>query len=307
MAKTKKSSTKKAGRQASAQKRKVADIPAGHWTPSAAGARVFGSEKLTSLILRHVPENILLSKFQCVCRQWREVSRAILQPLLDGALASSNSLHCGREVNRLLLAHFGPIINDGITQLNIGLWLTGWHVSRMRSLIDLPIATCGPGRVVHNAYARAGVSWRDMQLYHPPVYKLHYRREVESVLEVVQVADGVRLGHVYDILVAITSNTKGFSWNEVLLTWPQAATGGCDAVSRPDDADGECAETVLRDYVLLERVHHVLPKTCVCPRVRDDRCRCEYDERKRQLQRIASNKWRVTSKDYKEGNLLVQV
>lgn len=177
----------------------------------------------------------------------------------------------------------------------------------MRSLIDLPIATCGPGRVVHDAYARAEASWRDMQIHHPPVCEMRYRHDSAADPVVVAVPDGVRLGQVYDVLVAITSSTKGFSWGEVRLTWPQASTGrdssmeSGGAVSR-DDEDG-----APRDCILLEKVHHVLAKSCEClmdPRHRYD---CEYDEAKRMLLRIASNKWRVNSRGFNEEDLLVKV
>ncbi len=307
MAKTKCTSPKTAGRQRRAERRQAKDTPTSPCAASVAGVRVFALEELTKSILSHVPKKILLSKIQRVCRQWRDLTRGLLRHLLDGVPACPSHRHAGREINPLLLEHFGKIIDDGTLQLNIGLWLTGSHYRSMRSLIDLPIATCGPGRVVHDAYARAGASWRDMQIYHPPVYEIRYRREPEAESAIVTVPYGVRLGQVYDVLVAITSNTKGFSWGEVRLTWPQASTAE-DSAAKLDGAENKDGEkAVPRDYILLEKVHHVLAKMCECSNDMKHGYDCEYDEAKRMLLRIASNKWRVNSRGFKEQDLLVKV
>lgn len=213
-------------------------------------------------------------------------------------------------MNPLLLEHFGRIFDSGAMQLNVGLWLTGQHYSRMRSLIDLPMATPGPGRVVHDAYARVGASWRSMQIYDPPIYALRYRREEEVEVQTVAAAEGLRLGQVYDILVAVTSNTKGFAWNEVLLTWPQS---GPEADMEGDDSDSDGGRDEegegLRDYILVERRQHILPKFCDCAHApsSNERCFCGFGGNKHKLQLIASNKWRVTSKEFKEEKLMVTI
>ncbi|OAQ98101.1 hypothetical protein LLEC1_00785 [Akanthomyces lecanii] len=311
MVKPKRTSPKDAGRQRRADRRRAKDTPASRCSASVAGARVFALEELTKSILGHLPENVLLSTTQRVCRQWRDLARGLLRRLLDGIPEPSpTQQHFGRRINPLLLEHFGNIIDDGTLPLNIGLWLTGSHYWSMRSLIDLPIATCGPGRVIHDAYARAGASWRDMQIYHPPVYEMRYQREPESEPVVVAVPEGVRLGQVYDVLVAVTSNTKGFSWSEVRLTWPQASPSGGHSLTRSDSAENtDVEETVVpRDYILLEKVHHVLAKAaCDCLMDPKHRYDCEYVEAKRMLLRIASNKWRVSSRGFKQQDLLVEV
>ncbi|XWW94146.1 hypothetical protein V2A60_002088 [Cordyceps javanica] len=196
-------------------------------------------------------------------------------------------------------------MDDGLMALNIGLCLTGQRFWRMRSMTDLPIATCGPGRAVHNAYARAGASWRNMQIYQPPVYEIRYRGEPGGDVEVATVADGVRLGQVYDILTAIVSDTKGPARNEVEVTWPQALV--CDV-------DVGCGEAVVRDYVrdyiAMKRVQHPLQKHCECwhrGALRHQRCFCELKREKLRLHNITSNKWRVISQDFKQENLLVTI
>ncbi|OAA60039.1 hypothetical protein ISF_06050 [Cordyceps fumosorosea ARSEF 2679] len=299
--------TKRASRCRGTEEREAEAAPAVRCTPSAAGAKVFAIENLTETILHEIPETTLLFKFQRVCQGWRAIARRLLQPRLDGVPQSLSKQLGPRQLNPLLLDHFGKILNVGEAQLEIGLWLTGSYHSQRRSLIDLPIAATGPGRVVHTAYARVGASWRNMQMYHPPVHELRYRREPDAEVEAVTVAGGVRLGQVYDLLSAITSDTKGVAWNEVLLTWPQASAGDDDASG--GDADSELGEMVDRDYILLERVRHVLPRSCVCTfrPARKDLCYCAYSSRKRELQLITSNKWRVTSKEFREENLLVRI
>ncbi|TQW01071.1 hypothetical protein IF1G_01002 [Cordyceps javanica] len=271
-----------------------------HCAPSTTAARVFAIEELARLILQNLPADMLLTKVQRVCRRWRAVARELLQPLFDGDAARPNSRDCRRKINPLLFEHFGQIMNDGLIALNIELCLTGQRFWRMRSMTDLPIATCGPGRAVHNAYARAGASWRNMQIYQPPVYEIRYRGEPGGDVEVATVADGVRLGQVYDILTAIVSDTKGPARNEMWITWPQASAG---------DADAARGEAVVRDYIVMQRKQHPLQKHCECwhKAVRRQRCFCELSKEKLRLHKITSNKWRVISQDFKQENLLVTI
>lgn len=175
-----------------------------------ASQKVFAITELLRDILRHASALDLFVRFQFVNTQWRAVAAEFLygQPY-QGQSSTSPGLELGRPnrvVNPLLLPHFAPMFQNGACHVMMSIVQADWHGPACM-LLDLPIASTDNDAAVHHAFARKGASWRDLQVYLPPVHRLSHgynRRWATTVYE-----GGVRMGDVYDLVVKVATQTRG--------------------------------------------------------------------------------------------------
>lgn len=195
-----------------------------------ASQKVFAITELLRDILRHASALDLFVRFQFVNTQWKAVAAEFLygQPY-QGQSSTSPGLELGRPnrvVNPLLLPHFAPMFQNGACHVMMSIVQADWHGPACM-LLDLPIASTDNDAAVHHAFARKGASWRDLQVYLPPVHRLSHgynRRWATTVYE-----GGVRMGDVYDLVVKVATRAGTPS---TLARW----LGGLGCTARPASA-----------------------------------------------------------------------
>lgn len=260
---------------------------------AAAASQAFDIPELLQNIFSYFPDSIILTTFQRVCQRWRGAARGMLRVLLDGYPRPHSGQPSRRIVNHFLLEHFKPLFTDGKNK--------GWPYTKHLSLrvFDMPIAQTPGTRAQHEAYARRDASWRDMQIFNPPVHELRFRRHENSHVEILRFPEGVRMGPIYDLFVAIA--TKGHHktrWHPQLL-WPITAPSATPEGYKIAVGDG--------DYIYIIQTEMPTPVGCcfnIHRKVSGTRC---ADPTAMDVRYTRSRMWLVKCDGVEDDNLVVQL
>ena len=200
----------KVGRKAERKARRAAVAAAEKHTKTPIPARdsVLATPELLDLILTYLPVPFCLSSAQRVCRTWHAIIARFSRTYL-GSLRSSSA---PRVMNPVLMQHFAPIFAFSPAVYMMTCYSAG------PGLLAMTIAQTNGTRAVHEAFARRGASWRRMQLCAPPLRQLRFR-DGQHREQVVAMPDGVRMGALYDLVVAVALKSHPWGRYSVRVDW----------------------------------------------------------------------------------------
>ncbi|KAI1378002.1 hypothetical protein F4677DRAFT_458741 [Hypoxylon crocopeplum] len=240
----------------------------------AATQKVLNISELLNLILRQVPPRDLLTRAQRVCRQWREAITNTPIPRQMLYLSASPICSVGRRYDKNTIAAFvfPPLFN---TRFLVAYGDNAYVDTQPRIMAVGRLALKFRQGILWK-WLRHDASWRTMHMAQPPITKLHWEITRDDRLDqdlpenlpdataVFSFPDGLRIGQLFDLIVATKSTCK--------ITWPTVRAGPLpltpppmDSIeewvkNRQDTADSALALTVQQRVIDEETFFNDIPE-----------------------------------------------
>ncbi|OAQ64519.1 F-box-like domain-containing protein [Pochonia chlamydosporia 170] len=252
---------------------------------------------IVTAILKNLDDSHLLSSMQRVCRLWKEVATDLVQPhfsLHEAERVADKEPH-SISPNTLLAQHFHALLSNITEPRRISMetvFYRGGYVDR--SALGMSIANTSCGKIQHKAFIRQGASWRNMLVSSPPIFEVEFvaDRTAHSPPrdEIVCIPEGLRMGQLYDLVVAIITRADKNGIYDAVVEWPSLEPDGKQDGVTGGDGDGQLPPLVVR------KVFEAFPPSYT-----------KWDEKTKRARtrHVASTKWMLLCEEFDKDKLIV--